>query len=491
FIKLKNKQTLNKYKENKYGQLAFILESFIDEESFQEIKELNLKNKKYLKFLESESKESDADELLDDFDFNNEQIEKYKQLIEDLNGLKEEAGTLVNLISELNDLRKRTFEHYKEFHNKQGLEINDCPLCGQEYSSIEELTSAIDEKKVKLEAYHKGKIEAINNKQNQIFKLFVDPIIQRIKNFLNSEDNKLDEEFWSILSEIKDHSSKVDELKKFLIDNGYNLNEFQIGKKVDGAELNKAQEKLKNKLGEMSEEIKVDQKKVEDDLLFKKYFNEDKDLFEELKVEDLENKQDYILSRYDSKRKVLVDVLEKRKSDIEKIQEKYDEIKKLYDQEIKSFKKKMIDKIRIPFYLNSGKILKHYQQGMGIFIKMNENTNSIRFITDNESDHDVVHHLSSGQLAVVSLAFCLSLNKVYKVSEGYKFLAIDDPVQTMDDLNIHSFIELLRHNFSGYQVLLSTHENSVSSYFNYKFGKFGFETERVNVQDLFYPLDNN
>ncbi|MEX1014580.1 MAG: AAA family ATPase, partial [Candidatus Paceibacterota bacterium] len=109
FIKLKNKQTLNKYKENKYGQLAFILESFIDEESFQEIKELNLKNKKYLKFLESESKESDADELLDDFDFNNEQIEKYKQLIEDLNGLKEEAGTLVNLISELNDLRKRTF----------------------------------------------------------------------------------------------------------------------------------------------------------------------------------------------------------------------------------------------------------------------------------------------------------------------------------------------------------------------------------------------
>lgn len=491
FEKSKIKQSLNNYKENKNAQLAFILERFIDEESFQKVKELFLQRQKYLEFVKSENKEFKIGELLNDFDFNDEQIENYKKLNQDLRDLKEEAGTLVNLISELNDLRERTFKHYQEFHDRQGIEFNDCPLCGQEYSSIKELTSAIEEKKEKLKGYHKEKIEALTNKQNQIGNLFVDPAIQKIEKYLKSEVNDLDEKFWSILLDVKDYSSKVEEFNKFLKDNGFSLTEFQIDQKVDGEVLNEAQEKLKDKLKEMSEEIKVDSKKVEGDLLFKKYFNEDKDLFKELKVEDLEKKQDYILSRYDSKRKDLVDVLEKRKVEIEKIQQKYDEIKMLYDQAIKSFKKKMIDKIRIPFYLNSGKILKHYQQGMGIFIQMNENTNSIRFITDNESDHDAVHHLSSGQLAVVSLAFCLSLNNVYKVSEGYKFLAIDDPVQTMDDLNIHSFIELLRHNFSDYQVLLSTHENSVSTYFNYKFGKFGFETKKINVQDHFYPLVDN
>lgn len=491
FEKFKIKQTLNRYKEQKNEQLAFILEKFINEERFQELKELFQKREKYLKFLESENKEFNIDELLDDFDFSNEQIENYYQLVKDLRDLKEEAGTLVNLISELNDLRERTFKHYQEFHNAQGLEINDCPLCGQEYTSLKELTSAIEEKKEKLEAYHKGRIGALNNKKAQIVELFVDPIIKKIEKFLNSEENKLDEKFWSILLEVKDYSSKVEEFKKFLKVHGFSLTDFQIDKKIDGAELNEAQKILRNKLGDLLEEIKIDSQKVEGDLLFKKYFNEDRELFEELKFEDLEKKQDYILSRYDSKRKGLVDILKKRKGEIKDIQEKYDDIKKLYDQEIKSFKNRMIDKIRIPFYLNSGKILKHYQQGMGIFIQMKENTNSIRFIADNESDHDVVHHLSSGQLAVVSLAFSLSLNKVYKVSEGYKFLAIDDPVQTMDDLNIHSLIELLRHNFSGYQVLLSTHENSVSSYFNYKFGKFGFKTKKVNVQEHFYPLVNN
>lgn len=37
-------------------------------------------------------------------------------------------------------------------------------------------------------------------------------------------------------------------------------------------------------------------------------------------------------------------------------------------------------------------------------------------------------------------------------------LLIDDPLQTMDDLNISSFIELLRNDFKDKQIILSTHE---------------------------------
>ena len=114
---------------------------------------------------------------------------------------------------------------------------------------------------------------------------------------------------------------------------------------------------------------------------------------------------------------------------------------------IKKHKKGMINKIKIPFYIYSGKILQSYQQGIGIFIDIHEteNKNFVKFITGYKSDHDVVYHLSSGQMAVVSIAFCLSLNKVYNTNKHFKFLAIDDPIQTMDDLNIHTFIELIRH----------------------------------------------
>lgn len=39
-------------------------------------------------------------------------------------------------------------------------------------------------------------------------------------------------------------------------------------------------------------------------------------------------------------------------------------------------------------------------------------------------------------------------------------MLIDDPVQCMDDLNIVSFVELMRIEFQDIQLLISTYENS-------------------------------
>lgn len=54
--------------------------------------------------------------------------------------------------------------------------------------------------------------------------------------------------------------------------------------------------------------------------------------------------------------------------------------------------------------------------------------------------------MSSGQLVSIAVAFLLSLNKLYDKS---KFLAIDDPVQTIDDINFGGLIETIRHEFNG------------------------------------------
>ena len=148
----------------------------------------------------------------------------------------------------------------------------------------------------------------------------------------------------------------------------------------------------------------------------------------------------------------------------------------------------MVEKIKIPFFIYTAKILQNYQQGMGIFLWTKENSDAIRFLTDNSSDHDAMHHLSSGQLAVVSLAFYLAINKTYNVSESLKFLAIDDPIQEMDVLNIHSFIELMRHEFiNDYQLIFSTHIDSHALYLKYKFEKMKDDSvQMINVQDQFY-----
>jgi exonuclease SbcC len=146
----------------------------------------------------------------------------------------------------------------------------------------------------------------------------------------------------------------------------------------------------------------------------------------------------------------------------------------------------MIEKIKIPFFIYSGKILQNYQQGFGIFIDISQTgqRNNVVLKTGKDSDHDVVFHLSAGQMAVVSLAFCLSLNKVYNTNENFKLLAIDDPIQTMDNLNVHSFIELLRNEFSDYQIIMSTHDDFISRYMSYKFEKYNMKATIQNVQDL-------
>jgi exonuclease SbcC len=99
-----------------------------------------------------------------------------------------------------------------------------------------------------------------------------------------------------------------------------------------------------------------------------------------------------------------------------------------------------------------------------------------------------MHHLSSGQLAVVSLAFCLAVNKTYNISNNLSFLAIDDPVQELDSLNLHSLIELIRHEFAkDYQLIFSTHSDMVAMYFKYKLEKLNQNSvSTVNVQKAFF-----
>ena len=86
--------------------------------------------------------------------------------------------------------------------------------------------------------------------------------------------------------------------------------------------------------------------------------------------------------------------------------------------------------------------------------------------------------------------FNLILQSAYvKESEdNLGFILIDDPVQTMDDLNISSMIEVLRNDFKDKQIILSTHEIDKENYILYKFFKYNKVGQSFNVKDKLYEV---
>lgn len=123
--------------------------------------------------------------------------------------------------------------------------------------------------------------------------------------------------------------------------------------------------------------------------------------------------------------------------------------------------------------------------GWVYFIKCDskkEKLDSIRFLSANQPDHDILYTLSSGQLTGVIIALTLTLNKIYG-SEKFPCILIDDPVQTMDDLNIASLVELMRNEFRDYQMIISTHEEDFSRFIRYKYEKYNLQPLRLQLNE--------
>lgn len=63
-------------------------------------------------------------------------------------------------------------------------------------------------------------------------------------------------------------------------------------------------------------------------------------------------------------------------------------------------------------------------------------------------------------------------------------IAIDDPIQTIDDINLWGLIETLRHDFDDHFLLLSTHERDYRDLLVYKLRKWNIQTEMVDMLDV-------
>lgn len=169
---------------------------------------------------------------------------------------------------------------------------------------------------------------------------------------------------------------------------------------------------------------------------------------------------------------------------LEKIRKQFDELKSLYNDAIDEYKNLVLKKLRVPLLIYTGKILQDYQNGLGVFINQDE----MRFVSNGDAKHDILNTFSSGQLSGFVLSFLFAMNKRYisEETDDIGFILIDDPVQTMDDINIASFIEVLRNDFPNKQIILSTHETDKENYILYKFLKYNLKGQSFNVKDNMY-----
>lgn len=467
--------------EQKYKDMKFVLDS---KKLFENITIESLKEVEYSKLFK---KLNINDKVFDE--------EKYKDLLEELMTLKNNEGNLAKAIRGLNSSRSNLYKKNKGLFELEGpskINSSKCILCGNEYLNSEELKEQIDSYTDSLNAILDDSQKATADSINSILNLLSKNMIMYIDNYIEKEksiDAKFYNQLKKYINKYKANMGVNNYIKEFNVD----LDEYINKEYTEFNKIDEICDDIYEYLSSQKENIKIEYQILEKEIRFKNIY---KDIFDNthenvknVDIRYLEEKQKYIEYKYYM---YLVSEQEEIKKHNDNINLKIDKLNNLYKNEIKGsidvyskciskHRSNIIKDIEIPFYIYTGKIIQDYQRGLGIFIKEYEEFKNLKFVSNANSDHDAINCLSSGQLSALVISFTLALNKVYG-KKKLGFILIDDPLQSMDDINMISFMELMRNEFLDKQIVMSTHEDEISLFMRYKFAVNNLKETRINVK---------
>lgn len=139
-----------------------------------------------------------------------------------------------------------------------------------------------------------------------------------------------------------------------------------------------------------------------------------------------------------------------------------------YEDANKEYQTQLLNAIKIPLMVYSGRIIQNYPLGLGIRAVIK--TNQLVFEAASKSGSDVYNILSTGQLNGLSIALLLSIKNVYGDTKGLDILLIDDPLQTIDDISAISLADLLTQQgtpyiYQGEEIgMTNPHYTSIEQY---------------------------
>lgn len=415
-------------------------------------------------------------------------------VVDDLDRYVSEIKVLYSQLGEKEKKANELLQAREKLHlvRKNNVFANHCPYCNAPYDNPElleaaynalssQLKSSQDNISMEIETKSKALSDYVKPIVDSIGKLFgqkdyeeiesVRAVASEYSRFLRSE-KKINEiikihEFigennsWKEL----DEASKIIDLKRII---ETNLSAYENKNFLENLKIYNYDDVFK----ENALILSIEQPKLKD-----KIFVDNKIMFINYQNSLMKNEEINIMK---NDVKLLITKLKK----LEKIRKNFDDLKILYNKAINEYKNLVLKKLRVPLLIYTGKILQDYQNGLGVFINKDE----MRFVSNGDAKHDILNTFSSGQLSGFVLSFLFAMNKRYisEENDDIGFILIDDPVQTMDDINIASFIEVLRNDFPTKQIILSTHETDKENYILYKFLKYNLKGQSFNVKDNMY-----
>jgi len=499
------KEFLDYYKVSYFKQNQNVIKAMLVGyhffEDYQNYKQQNEEKKKLKQFLLNLNKEEeifslDAKEniykkvinfkiLQDKIDFDLESLDKK---IDSIVLQKNNLSSSNQVINDLMNFRNKLIESF----NQSNLDKNKCPLCGHDWIESQNLIDSLTRKKELLEklldsdtAKYQEDLKELNEQ--------IGLLKNAIEELLKKADYQISDSYIDALTTYQEHKNNIKKFFDYLARNEIDITDLlytDISLDIDQNELDSRVVHIITELDNkfiFSDGFKEANSTYNFVSLYENIFKKNEQNLNVIKIDDIENKKSYIEQQYYQFNKAKQDKINKLNHDIGQLNtlvENLKRLEKIYKDEIGKQRAKMIKDIEIPLYIYSGKILQSFRENstQGIYIKdtvRGEQLGNIRFVSKWDSDHDVINTTSSGQLAGIVIALTLALNKVY--SKGFNTILIDDPVQSMDDINMISLVELLRNDFKNKQIFISTHEDSIEKYILYKFIKNNQSVCRVDM----------
>jgi len=402
---------------------------------------------------------------------------------------KSNHDKLENVRTEINQHRKNLIEKYNTYINiSDDNQEKECPLCGNEWENLQKLLDGMNDAEKRFMTTNQASLKLILDK----ITYHCNKIMDDIQKLLNTTYYPEEEILTLIRISVRSKQNFV-ELNNFIERNNLKISDLDRLKSLDDVKMleevsTKFQESLVNNIENM---LVIDHETfIGFESIFTQYFKESFDKLQTINISKLNEKIKYIGVKYieysNSQNKEIGNNIDKIQVEIQSVIEKVEKIKKVkgvYEKKIKEHISKIINDISIPFFINSGRILQEFHGGNGIFVKMGGGkSDGVKFYTDIDMENDPLYSLSSGQISSLVLAFCLTLNDVYR-EHFLGMILIDDPIQTMDEINTITFIDLIRNNFNDRQFIISTHEDNFSSLIRYKFKQNNSQVSVIRMQE--------
>lgn len=390
-----------------------------------------------------------------------------------------ELSGLDKIYSDISKSRNDLIEELTELREAK-VSSGECILCGYDWKNIEAFLFQIENKSEQIKKINSDK----NNRLQETFKEFksetIKQIVELIKNHIASLN--YNQEFASQLLDLNDnHFNNLMKVLGILdIDYSQYLSSEHILDVTDKLEL------FKNQISIIKDTNNAELIETYFSEYFREYFNNELNQVDSVSIEQIEAKKKYLSHKLSLSQNQILQTkyallreITKNRDTAKEVCQKLNKLKKTYDSSLKSYQKKIIKDIETVFHIYSGRIMQSFQGGIGLFIFSEKE--GIRFQTGSHKTYDAVFTMSSGQLSALIISFTLALHKKYSQN---KLILIDDPIQTMDELNIYGFIDLLRNEFYDNQIIMSTHEDMMSAFMRYKFKNYNLVDKRINLKEI-------